>query len=43
MVKITIDLPDDINEKVAIYSIKRKLGDKRKAIVEMLRSIKDVK
>jgi len=36
MVQILIDLPDDVNEEVAIYSIKEKFFDKRLAIIDIL-------
>jgi len=34
--KIQIDIPDDLNKQIAIYSIENDLNDKRKAIIELL-------
>lgn len=36
MVSILIDLPEDVNEEVAVYSIKQKFFDKRLAIINIL-------
>ena len=36
MVGIQIELPDELNKKIAIESIERDLNDKRKTIVQIL-------
>ena len=36
MIGIQIELPDELNKKIAIESINRDLNDKRKAIVQIL-------
>ena len=36
MTKIIVDLPEDLDEKVAIYKIKNKLITKADALIELL-------
>ena len=36
MVKLQLDIPDNIERELAIYSVKENLRDKRKAILNIL-------
>ena len=40
MAQIQIDLPNDINKKVAIYKINNNLKTKEQAIIKILKELK---
>ena len=43
MVKILLELPDDVNKKIEHYKIDHELKDKKEAIIEILRKCTEVK
>ena len=36
MVQIQIDLPEDVNIELGVYSLRNKIKDKREAIIKIL-------